>query len=105
MRVDHIIADGVNFAVSRRLGGLRALLALLEDGGFRGFFVLLTGQEGKRAIALRASALKSAAEGYSLAKLRRTRSGTNGTVSAANFSFGGIGGEEGAGAGTTAGRV
>src|SRR5258707_13263630 len=50
-------------------------------------------------LALSAKALKSAAGKYSLVKMTRVRSETNGTVSASNFSPDGIGGGEGGGAG------
>src|ERR1700682_477900 len=46
---------------------------------------------------LRARALVSAAETYSFASVPRVRSLTNGTVSATNFSFEGIGGGKGDG--------
>src|SRR5882672_5504452 len=46
---------------------------------------------------LRARALVSAAETYSFASVPRVRSLTNGTVSAANFSLEGCGGEGGGG--------
>src|SRR5258708_30242640 len=50
-------------------------------------------------LALSAKALKSAAGKYSLVKMTRVRSETNGTVSASNFSPDRIGGGEGGGAG------
>src|SRR5882757_6374411 len=45
VRVHHRIADGVDFAFSRRLNGVCLFLTLLERGGFRGFFVRLTDDE------------------------------------------------------------
>src|SRR5258706_5564464 len=45
MRIDRRVADGIQFAFSRRLNGVGFFLALVERRAFRSFFVWLTGDE------------------------------------------------------------
>ena len=46
MRIDHGVADRIKFALARLRKRVGALLALLEGGGFRRFFILLIDNEG-----------------------------------------------------------
>jgi hypothetical protein len=96
MRINHRVADGIKLALARRLRGIRFLLTLFERRAFAASSLACPTTYPLVPAVTRASALKLSAGAYSFASVARARLVTNGTVSAANFSLGGIGGGEGA---------
>lgn len=99
MRIDDGIADRVKLALALRLRGIRFFLTLFESPLFAASSLCCPTTYPLIPVVTRASALKLSAEAYSFASVMRARLVTNGTVSAANFSAGGIGGTEGGGGG------